>query len=212
MNEICERDRKRLTSTKKHTACSDGFVGDGQSRSKVPRKRFMVWNLRPHGEIVERKLNTCKTTKRVDGLARTTKPKASPARAKANKTKARAKASLERAEARTRAKGRANNTARKRRNNLTKWRGTKANKKHKQVKNYTEWTDTIWDHADNWTDADWWSNDWSTDLWTDPAREQAARQLPSTQPAQEQSNPTQGGSISMLGGLTMCELSVDDGD
>ena len=39
---------------------------------------------------------------------------------------------------------------------------------------------------------------------------EAARQLPSTQPAQEQSNPTQGGSISMLGGLTMCELSVND--
>ena len=68
------------------------------------------------------------------------------------------------------------------------------------------------DHADNWTDADWWSNDWSTDLWTDPAWEQAARQLPSTQPAQEQSNPTQGGNISMSGGLTMCELSVDDGE
>ena len=34
-------------------------------------------------------------------------------------------------------------------------------------------------------------------LWTDLAWEQAARQLPSTQPAQEQSNPTHGGSISM---------------
>ena len=33
-------------------------------------------------ETVERKLNTCKTTKRVDGLARTIKPKASPAREK----------------------------------------------------------------------------------------------------------------------------------
>ena len=22
---------------------------------------------------------------------------------------------------------------------------------------YTEWTDTSWDLADNWTDADWWS-------------------------------------------------------
>ena len=31
-------------------------------------------------------------------------------------------------------------------------------------------------------------------LWTDPAWEQAARQLPSTQPAQEQTNRTQGGS------------------
>ena len=27
-----------------------GFVGDGQSRSKVPRKLFMVLNFRPHGE------------------------------------------------------------------------------------------------------------------------------------------------------------------
>ena len=47
---------------------------------------------------------------------------------------------------------------------------------------------------------------------TDLAWEQAARQLPSTQPAQEKSNSTHGGSISMLGGLTMCELSVDDGE
>ena len=78
---------------------------------------------------------------------------------------------------------------------------------------HTEWTDTSLDHdhADNWTDADWWSIDWSTDLWTDPAWEQAARQLPSTQLAQEQSNPTQGRSISRSSGLTMCELSVDDG-
>ena len=73
----------------------------------------------------------------------------------------------------------------------------------------TERTDTGWDHADHWTDADW-SSDWSTDLWTDPAWEQAARQLPSTQPAQEQSNPTHGGSISRLGRLTMCELSVNE--
>ena len=43
-------------------------------------------------EIVERKLNTCKTTQRVDGLARTTKPKASPTRTTGNKTKARARA------------------------------------------------------------------------------------------------------------------------
>ena len=79
-------------------------------------------------------------------------------------------------------------------------------------RDHTVWTDTSWDRADNWTDADWWSNDWSTDLRTDPAWEQAVKQLPSTQPAQEQSNPTHGGNISMLGGLTMCELSVDDGE
>ena len=23
---------------------------------------------------------------------------------------------------------------------------------------YTQYTDTSWDHADNWTDADWWSS------------------------------------------------------
>ena len=44
-----------------------------------------------------------------------------------------------------------------------------------------------WDHADNWTDA-------------------------STQPAQERSNPTHGGSVSMVGGLTMCELSINVGN
>ena len=71
----------------------------------------------------------------------------------------------------------------------------------------TEWTGTSWDHADNLTDADWWSSDWSTDLWTDPAWEQAARQLPPLK-----ISPTQGRSISMLGALTMCELSVDDGE
>ena len=55
--------------------------------------------------------------------------------------------------------------------------------------------------------------DWSTDVWQMcglTAWEQAARKLPPTQPAQEQSNPTHGGSISTLGGLTICELSVDD--
>ena len=55
----------------------------------------------------------------VNGLARTTKRKASPAWAKANKTKARAKASLERANARTRTKERVDNTARKERKDFT---------------------------------------------------------------------------------------------
>ena len=36
---------------------------------------------------------------------------------------------------------------------------------------YTEWTDTSWDHADNCTDADGWSSDWSTDLWGWPCME-----------------------------------------
>ena len=58
----------------------------------------------------------------------------------------------------------------------------------------TAWTDTSWDHADSWTDAAWWSSDWGTDVWAAPAWEQAARQLPPSQPAQEQPNPAHGGS------------------
>ena len=98
-----------------------------------------------------------------------------------------------------------NTTARKGRKDFTKWRGTTTPKTHKPVKDSTEWLDASWDHVNNW-----WSSDWSTDLWNDPAWEQAARQLPPTQPVQEQSNPTSGRSISTEGGLTMCELSVDD--
>ena len=74
---------------------------------------------------------------------------------------------------------------------------------------YTEWTDTSWITL---TTGLMQTGDRSTDLWTDLAREQAARQLPSMQPAEEQSNQTQGGSISMLDGLTMCELLFDDGE
>ena len=43
----------------------------------------MVWNLRSHGE----RLSKCKTIKQVDGLAQTTKAKASPARGKQDKGK-----------------------------------------------------------------------------------------------------------------------------
>ena len=70
-------------------------------------------------EPVERKPNTCKTTKQVHDLAQTTKAKSSPARAKA----------------RTRTKERINTTARKGRKDFTRWRGTKTRKKHKPVKN-----------------------------------------------------------------------------
>ena len=54
MDEICERDRKRVDRTKKLTSCFDVCVGDGQSLLKVPRKLFMVWNLRPDGERVSK--------------------------------------------------------------------------------------------------------------------------------------------------------------
>ena len=87
-------------------------------------------------------------------------------------------------------------------------RGTKTNKKHKLVKN----TQSRRTRVGITLTTGLTQGDRNTDLWADPAWEQAARQLPSTQPAQEQSNPTHGGSISMFGGLTMCELSVNDGE
>ena len=69
----------------------------------------MVWTLRSHGrEIVERKLNTCKTIKRVDGLARTT------GKGKGTQDKGKGKGKPSKgAKAGARAKERVNNTARK---------------------------------------------------------------------------------------------------
>ena len=103
-----------------------------------------------------------------------------------------------------------NNTARKGRTDFHEMEGHEDTQETKTGQENTEWTYTSWDDADNWTDEDCWSSEWSTDLWNDPAWEQAARQLSPTQPAQEQANPTHRGNISMSGGLTMCELSVDD--
>ena len=139
---------------------------------------------RPHGER----------------LSKENRIEASLARAKANKTEARAKASLIRANTRARAKEKANNTARKGRMVFTTWVGHEDKQEPPTGQEYTEWTDTSWDHADNWIDAERWSSDRSTDWWTDPAWEPAARQLPTTRPPQEQSNPTLGGIISMSGG------------
>ena len=97
----------------------------------------MVWNFRSHGERLERQPSICKTAEQVDGLARTTKAKASQARvrAKASKTRAMAKANLPRATPRTRTKERVNATARKGRKDFMRWRNTKTRKKHKPVKN-----------------------------------------------------------------------------
>ena len=100
-----------------------------------------------------------------------------------------------------------NTAARQGRKEFTKWRSTTT--RHPS-QDHTEWTDTNWDHADKWNDAGWWTSDWSTDLWADLAWEQAAGPLAPPQPSQEQSNPTHGGSISMSGGLSMCELSFRD--
>ena len=180
--------------TKKHAA--DGFVGDWQPRSESStktslRRIFGTWR-----GNAERTPNTCKTTKQVDGLARTTKSKASPAQAeaKARKTKARGK--------------RVNTTGRKGMISRTVEEHDDA-QDTQTIQDSTSWTDTCWDHADNWT-VTGGSSEWTTGLWADPAWEQAARQLAPPQTAQEQSEPTHGGSISMFGGLTMCELVTSD--
>ena len=118
MDEICERDRK-------HAGCSDGFVGDGQSRSKVPKKLFMVWNLRSHGERCRKKTENLQNNQ-TSGWSGTDVKKT-----KASLARASSKASL----ARATTKEIINNTARKGRKDSTKLRGTKTNKKHKPVKN-----------------------------------------------------------------------------
>ena len=48
--KFCETDRKRSIITKKRTARSDGYVGDGQSRSGV--EPTVTWR-----EIVKKKKN-----------------------------------------------------------------------------------------------------------------------------------------------------------
>ena len=119
----------------------------------------MVWNLRSHGETDGRKETEYLQS---GGLAWTIKPKASPAqaRAKASKSKARAKASLARVNARARTNRRVNNTARGK-NGFLEMPEREDTQETQTRQKYTEWTDTIWDHADSWTDADWCSSDWS---------------------------------------------------
>ena len=162
----------------------------------------MVWYLRSHGERLSKgELRTCKTTKRVDGLAWTTKIKAL-ARGEASKTKARAKANLVRAKARARAKERVNNTARKGRKDVTECRGTKTNKKHENQPRIHK------------------SGRARVGITLTTGLTQTGGRATGSQicglilhgSKRQDSNPTHGGSISMLGGLTMCELSVDDGE
>ena len=112
------------------------------------------------------------------GLARTTKANSSPAWANARAKKT--------------------NHDLRMKKGFRNWMGTTKTQDTQTSQDNTVWTDTSWDHADNWTDADWWSGDWSTDLWAD-AWEQAAGQWAPPQPAQERSNSTHGGNISFLG-------------
>ena len=133
-----------------------------------------------------------------------TKGKPSKGRGKHDKGKGKGKPSEGKGKSKSKRKG-LNNTARKERKDFTKWRGTMTNQKHKPVKNTQggrtrlgiTLTTGLTQTAGRVTGAQ--------------ICEQCARQLPPTQPAQEQSNSTHGGSISVLGGLTMCELSVNDG-
>ena len=98
---------------KKHIACADGFVGNGQSRSKVPGKPFMVWNLRTHGERPSKE-NRIPAKQQVDGLART-KAKASFARekTKASKTKGKGKGNPGQGKGKDQNKGKGKNHGKK---------------------------------------------------------------------------------------------------
>ena len=162
----------------------------------------MMWNLRSRGETLSKeKTEYLQHNQTSGGPGTDDKTKGKPGTGKSK--------GKQDAKARARTKESVNNKARKgRKEDVTAWRGTKTRKKNKPVKNTQSGRTRV--GITLTTDAEWWSSDRSTDLWNDPAWEQGARQLPSTQPAQEQCNPTHGGSISMLGGLTMCELSVDD--
>ena len=136
-----------------------------------------------------------KKTKQVDGLAPTTKAKASPAWAKARQRQDKGKG-----KGKNKNKGKGFHHGKKRKKGFHGMEEHDDTQDTPTSQDYTEWTDTSWDHSDKWNDADWWTNDWSTDLRVDNAWVQAARQLPPSQPAQQQSNSTHGGSISMLGG------------
>ena len=169
---------------------------------------YWTWRSRHKG-----KLNTCKTSTRVDSFTTDDRGKGKPSTGKGrskNKTERNGKSKP--SERKGKNKGNSKQHGKKGKEGCHEMEGHEDKRETQTEQEYTDWTDTSWVHADKWIDADWRSSDWRTGLWNDPALEQAARQLPSTQPAPEQSHPTHGGSISILGGFTMCELSVNDGE
>ena len=191
MDEVYERDRKTLNfHEEKHTTCSDRFVGDGQPRPKVPRKLFTVWNLRSHGErerLSKENIILTKQTNEWMVWHGREKAKASPARAKGrNKTK-----------------GKGKQHGKKGKTGCHEMEGTKTRKKHNSVNN----TQSGRTRVGNMLTAGLMQTGGEVCGLT-PAWEQAARQLPPAHPAQEQCNPTQGRNISMLDGLTMCEVGL----
>ena len=179
----------------KYAACSDGFVGDG------PRNLFMVWNLPPHGERLSTENMQNNQTSGWSGTDDKTKGK--PSKGRANKLKPTAKA-------KARARERVNNTARKGRKDFTKWRSTKTSKKHKPVKTTQSGRTRV--------------GITPTGLTQTGGRAIGAqicglilhgnkRQDNCHRRSRPKNSPTQHGrSISMLGGLTMCEFSVDGGE
>ena len=118
MHEIFERDRKTL---KKQTSCTDGFVRGVQSRSKVPRKQFTVWNLRSYGARLLKE-NRILARQPIEWMVW-----------HGRRNQRQAQHGQGQRQART--KERVNKTARKGRKDITRWRGTKTRKKHKPVKN-----------------------------------------------------------------------------
>ena len=76
-----------------------------------------------------------------------------PARAKANKTQARAKASMVRTKGKSKNKGKGKQHGKKRKKGFHEMEGHDDKQETQSGQENTEWTDTSWDHADNWNHA-----------------------------------------------------------
>ena len=196
-----EIENVELARRNTHTPCSDGFVGDGQSRSKVPRNCSWCGIYGHMARECRKKTEYMKNNQTSGWSGTDNKTEGKPDKGKSKQDK-RKESKPGKGKSKSKSKRNVKHNGKKRKKGLHEMEGHEDKQETQTGQEYTEWTDTSWDHADNWTDG--WSSDWSTDLWTDPVWEQAARQLPSTQPSQEQTNPTHGGSILMLGGLMMC--------
>ena len=194
-NENVELARRNTQS------CADGYVGDGAAKETVYRVEFTVmWR-----ETVERKPNACKTTKTSGWSGTDDTGKGRPGTGKGKEKRDNGKG-----KGKNKNKGKGKHRGKKEKKGIQDMEGHDDTQETQTGQEYTEWTDTSWDRADTWTDADCKSSDWSTDLWADPAWEPAVtlhdrRNLLENNPIQ-----LHGGSISMLGGLTMSKLSVGD--
>ena len=95
------------------------------------------------------------------------KTKGKPGKGKSDKGKGKGK--LGKGKGKDKSKGNGKQHGKKGEKGFHEMEGHKDQQEAQAGQEYTEWTDTSWDHVDKWTDADWWSSDCSTDLWADPS-------------------------------------------